>query len=101
MTGAGCRGVDALRQVTHPALDAQPGAGLIVAALVLVRWLGTHMRLIWRAPRRQQPAWTLTATVIGRCRGASSAATPSGEPIRWERSRSRAAPTPSAATALA
>jgi hypothetical protein len=66
MAGAGCQAPagDALRQVTYPALDAEPGAGLIVAALVLVRWLGSHMRLIWRAPRRQRPAWTLTATVI-------------------------------------
>jgi hypothetical protein len=37
---------------------------MIVAALVAVRWLGSHMRLIWHAPRRQRPAWTLTATVI-------------------------------------
>ena len=65
MAGVGCRAPagDTLRQVTYPALDAEPGAGLIVAALALVRWLGTHMRLIWRA-QRQQPAWTLTATVI-------------------------------------
>ena len=37
--------------------------GMILAALVAVRWLGTQMRLIWRA-QRQQPAWTLMATVI-------------------------------------
>jgi hypothetical protein len=39
----------------------EAGAGLIVAALVAVRWLGSHMRLIWRAQRR--PRLSLTATV--------------------------------------
>ena len=37
---------------------------LIVAALVLVRWLGSHMRLVWLYGPRRRVAVTAAATVI-------------------------------------
>ena len=37
----------------------------VVAALTLVRWLGSHMQLIWRCgPGRQAAVRTATATVV-------------------------------------
>jgi hypothetical protein len=45
-----------------PWLEA--GVALIVAAFVLVRWLGSHMRLVWLYGRRRRAAMTATATVI-------------------------------------
>jgi hypothetical protein len=42
----------------------EAGAGLMVAALVAVRWLGSHMRLVWRYAPTRHTALTATATVI-------------------------------------
>lgn len=40
----------------------EAGAALIVAALVMVRWLGSHMCLIWRYPQGRRE--TVTATMV-------------------------------------
>jgi hypothetical protein len=40
----------------------EAGAGLMVAALVLVRCLGSHMRLVWRYGPTHRAA--VTATVV-------------------------------------
>jgi hypothetical protein len=42
----------------------EAAVALVVAALVLVRWLGSHMRLVWRYGPRHRAAVTATATVI-------------------------------------
>ena len=42
----------------------EAAAGLIVAALAAVRWLGSHMRLVWRYGPARRAAVTATATVI-------------------------------------
>jgi len=40
----------------------EAGAGLMVAGLVAVRWLGSHMRLVWRYGPTHRAA--VTATVV-------------------------------------
>jgi hypothetical protein len=40
------------------------GVALVVAALVLVRWLGSHIQLIWRYSPARRAAVTATATVV-------------------------------------
>ena len=42
----------------------EAAAGLIVAALVFVRWLGSHLQLIWRYEPSRRAAVTATATVV-------------------------------------
>jgi hypothetical protein len=45
-----------------PWLEA--AVGLSLAALVLVRWLGSHLHLLWRYAPRRRAAVTAKATVI-------------------------------------
>lgn len=40
----------------------EAGAGLIVTVLMAVRWLGSHLQLIWRYGPRHRAAVTTTAT---------------------------------------
>lgn len=41
----------------------EAGAVLILAALMLVRWLGSHLTLVWRYAPARRTAVTATATV--------------------------------------
>jgi hypothetical protein len=62
----------------------EAGAGLMVAALALVRWLGSHMQLIWRYGPQRRAAVTATATVIRRLPAVRAELSPARRIIRGE-----------------
>ena len=61
----------------------EAGAALIVTALVAVRWLGSHMRLVWRYGPRRRAALTATATLILPLPAARPLAIEPPRPVYW------------------
>jgi hypothetical protein len=61
----------------------EAGAALIVTALVAVRWLGSHLRLVWRYRPRRRAAVTATATVIRELLDVRPLAIEPPRPVYW------------------